>query len=159
MNKNALFIREVMRITILIYTVIISFSQLLLAEPSNGQVLERSVNITFKNSTLYAAIQHLQMQSQVEFAFDEKLLKLEKIDVKAKHFQARSVAHVLDALLEGTPITYIERDPHTVVLRKKQPNGTVSGRVIDGAGLPLAGANIRILELNKSVSTNEEGPF
>lgn len=159
MNKNALFIREVMRITILIYTVIISFSQLLLAEPSNGQVLERSVNITFKNSTLYAAIQHLQMQSQVEFAFDEKLLKLEKIDVKAKHFQARSVAHVLDVLLEGTPITYEERDPHTVVLRKKQQNGTVSGRVIDGEGLPLAGANIRILELNKSVSTNEEGHF
>ncbi|MEH6307079.1 SusC/RagA family TonB-linked outer membrane protein [Olivibacter sp. CPCC 100613] len=159
MNKNALFIREVMRISILIYTAVISFSQLLFAEISNGQALEKSVNVRFANTTLYEAVQQLQVQSQVEFAFDESLLQLGRIVVKPEHFRSTSVASILDVLLAGTGITYEEQGAHTIVLHEKQQSSKIVGRVFDSQGLPLGGATIHIIELNKRTNTNEEGQF
>lgn len=159
MNKNALFIRQVMRITILIYIVIIVFSQLLLAETTKGQVLGKSLDISFKNSTLYAAIQQLQQQSSVEFAFDEGMLKLENIEINSTTFKSETIAHILDKLLVGTAVTYEEQGQHTIVLQHKQQPGQITGRVTDEQGQPLAGASIRVVELNKSISANHNGHF
>lgn len=43
--------------------------------------------------------------------------------------------------------------------RQKQPSGHFRGKVTDEQGKAIAGANIRIVELNKSTSSNNEGIF
>lgn len=159
MNKNALFIRQFMRITILIYTVILAFSQLLLAEPSSGQVLEKSLDITFKESSLYTAILQLQQQSEVEFAFDERSLGLDKIQIRQQSFRSERIAQILDRILLGTTISYQEKGNGTVILQSKQPATKIAGRVVDEKGEPLAGASILLYDLNKRASTNSEGYF
>ncbi|SEK27460.1 SusC/RagA family TonB-linked outer membrane protein [Parapedobacter koreensis] len=159
MNKNTLFIRIIMRTTILIYSVTIAFSQLLLAETSKGQALGKSLNIAFESTSLYAAIQQLQQQSKVEFAFDEELLKLEKVDVDAAIFKSEPIGHILDYLLAGTEVGYEEKARNTVVLYRKQQPGRIIGRITDTQGEPLAGANISIIELNRRYSTDREGNF
>ncbi|HWV71512.1 MAG TPA: TonB-dependent receptor [Pseudosphingobacterium sp.] len=159
MNKNALFIRQVMRITILIYTAILIFSQLLFAETSKGQLLEKPIDISFEKSTLYAAIQQLQRESKVEFAFDEGMLELEKIEISSTTFTSESIAHILDKLLAGTKIAYEGQGQQTVVLYRKQQPGHINGQITDNEGQPLAGANIRVIELNKSISANHDGNF
>ncbi|QNL52007.1 SusC/RagA family TonB-linked outer membrane protein [Olivibacter sp. SDN3] len=159
MNKNALFIRQFMRTTILIYTTLLAFSQLLLAETSKGQILGKPLNISFTESTLYTVIQQLQEQSDAEFAFDESTLKLEEIPVGRQHFQSEPLAQILDKLLLGTDIGYRETGRGTIVLQRKQPSGKVSGRILDEQGEPLAGASIRIQELGRSVSSDGEGYF
>lgn len=159
MNKNTLFIRKIMRTTILIYSVLTAFSQLLVAGNSHGQVLSRPINISLVNLSLYEAIQQLQEQEKVDFAFDEQLLQLERVSVGSITLANTPMTVVLDRLLAGTDIDYAEKGRNTIVLFKKQQPGRITGRITDEQGLPLSGASIRIPEINRSFSTNNQGDF
>ncbi|MBK1438882.1 TonB-dependent receptor [Parapedobacter sp. ISTM3] len=159
MNNNTLHLQRIMRISILIYTVTLSFTQLLLASNSNGQALQKKVTISMAEQSLVSAVQHLKRELQVDFAYDVHSMDMENIRVKKMNIQGQTLAEVLQQLLANTGIGYSEAIPGTVTLFRVQQPGRIAGRITDAQGQPLAGANIRIVELNRSASTDDEGRF
>lgn len=159
MKKTPLFIRKVMRTTILIHTILIALSQLLQAMPSEGQVLKKNVDIQFAHINLYQALQQLQQQAHLEFIFDAAELKLEDRKIKSLKLEDVPVEDVLDKLLKAEPIAYTEKGGNTILLYRKQQMGRIVGTVKDKKGQPLAGSTVKVVEINRTVSTDGDGRF
>ncbi|WP_188749003.1 SusC/RagA family TonB-linked outer membrane protein [Parapedobacter defluvii] len=159
MNIHILHWQRIMRISILIYSILLSFSQLLLAEGSNGQVLHKPVNVSIERQTLNEAIRQLTRMAAVDFAYDAHGLGMDAIWVNSMSYQNEPLERILVRLLAGTNIGYKEEVQGTVTLYKLQQPGKMTGRVTNERGEPLAGASIRIVELNRSFGTDEEGNF
>lgn len=159
MNKYILHWQKIMRISFLIYTLLIIFSQLLLAGNSNGQALKRKINVSIATSTLPSAIRELEKAAQVDFAYDASTLKMDAIQVSATDFKDQELEAVLSKLLSETGIAYKEEVHGTVTLYKVQQPGRITGRVTDAQGEPLSGANVRIVEMNRSYSTDNVGHY
>lgn len=159
MKKTALFIRKVMRTTILIYTVLIALSQLLQAMPSEGQVLNKTVDVSLSDVNLYQALQLLQAEEQLEFIFDAGELKLESKRIQSLKLEDVSLDEVLSRLFEKVPVDYTGKGANTVLLYKKQQAGHITGIVKDREGRPLAGSTVKVVELNRTVSTDADGHF
>lgn len=151
--------RIIMRTTITIYLITITLSQLLFAEASKGQALQKSLDISFESTSLYTAIQKLERESHIEFAFDEASLGLEEISIDMTTFEKESLGIILERLLTGTEIAYLEKGKNTIILHRKQQPGLITGRVTDKRGGNLAGATIKISEIGKTSITDSEGNF
>ncbi len=159
MNKNLLFIRIMMRTTIIMYLIGITVSQLLFAGPAHGQVDSRKVDFSVRNMSLFSAIKQLQLEHGIDMAFDDKALNLSTIRVKAKDFRGSSVGEILTNLFYGTGITYEEQADGTLVLHKRQRPGRISGVVADDKGALLAAASVQVLELNRTVVADADGRY
>ncbi|MBK1438893.1 SusC/RagA family TonB-linked outer membrane protein [Parapedobacter sp. ISTM3] len=159
MNNHILHWQRIMRISILIYSVLLSFSQLLLAGNSKSQTLSKPVSVSMERQTLDEAIQLLGHIAKVDFAYDTKGLGMETVWVSPADYQHEPLENVLAQLLAGTGIAYKEEVRGTVTLYKQQQPGRIAGRVTDGQGEPLAGATVKITELNRTTLTDGEGNF
>ncbi|SEK27209.1 SusC/RagA family TonB-linked outer membrane protein [Parapedobacter koreensis] len=159
MNHHILHWQRIMRISILIYSIFLSFSQLLLAGNSSGQVLRRQLNVSVGEQTLENAIQQLAMTAKIDFAYDAQSLGMDAIRVRARTYQDEALETILAELLAGTAIHYKEEVSGTVTLYKLQQPGRIAGRVTDVRGEPLAGASVRVTQLNRTYSTDSEGTF
>lgn len=150
-----------MRTTILIYGVLIALSQLLMAKPSEGQVLKKSIDIAFHyNMTLYEAIQQLQAKGQLEFAFDEQILQLEKIKIGNKDFKGAPIGDVLDVLLMDTDVDYKVKGRRTVVLSKKKQLIRINGVVRDGrTATVLPGVSVSVSGSGGATATDNAGRY
>lgn len=151
MKKTALFIRKVMRTTILIYSVLIALSQLLQAMPSEGQVLKKTVDVSLSDVNLYQALQLLQEKEQLEFIFDAGELRLENTRIQSLKLEDVSLDEVLTKLFEKLPVDYTGKGANTILLYKKQQAGRIAGIVKDREGHPLAGSTVKVVELNRTV--------
>ena len=159
MNKNLLFIRIVMRTTIIIGLLGATLAQWLLASPLMGQVYKRKIDFSAANMTLHSAIKKLQQEQNLEIAYDDKLLGLSQRDVDNKVFEDMSIENILQSLFAGTNVVFEEAEKGTIILKRKQRPGVLNGVVVDEQGNPLPSASIRIVELNRTISTDKDGKF
>lgn len=163
MKKNLRCLSKAMRITFLIYTIIIAGAGVLIAAPSTGQVFEKRVSVSLSNETLLSSIKKIENAGNVEFAYDPKLLGLAEMQVKNQAFNNERLADVLKRLLTNTDIGFKEEVPGTVTLYKRdQPRavpGKVTGKIIDEKGAPLTGATVMLLEASKGVQADINGEF
>lgn len=159
MNNLILHWQRIMRISILTYSILLLLSQLLLAESSKGQALSKPVSISIERQSLEETIQLLGRIADVDFAYDAQVLGTTAISVGPANFRSEPLERVLANLLAGAPIQYKEEVRGTVTLYKRQQLGKIMGKVTNGQGEPLAGASIRIMELNRGVSTDRDGAF
>lgn len=159
MNNTTLFIRKVMRTTIIAFVTILMCSQVLLAASSKSQTLDQVIDFKIENTNLHRALQQLQNQGKVGIAFDTKLLQLEHIQLNARTFSGKTIREILHDILRDTPIAYEERDNSTVVLKRKQRPGTIVGKISSTTGEILMGATIRIVGQPESFSTDQQGVF
>jgi len=161
MKKRTIFYHKFIRANIFIFPFLTVFSQIILANPTVGQVLEKRLSISFENTNLSKALRQLQQAGNIDLAYDDKLLQLDSRNVKAKKFDGETVAKILNHLLNGTKITYELSGKTILIVRKQQPQqqGHLTGKIIDTAGKALPGANIRIVELSQTYSTNAEGVY
>ncbi len=161
MKKRTIFYHKFIRANIFIFPFLTVFSQIILANPTVGQVLEKRLSISFENTNLSKALRQLQQAGNIDLAYDDKLLQLDSRNVKAKKFDGETVAKILNHLLNGTKITYELSGKTILIVRKQQPQqqGHLTGKIIDTAGKALSGANIRIVELSQTYSTNAEGVY
>lgn len=157
MKKHLLLLQKIMRYTLIVYLLIITSSQVLLAGNTSGQILNRRIKVSFKNETLLSAVQKLELISGVDFAYDPAYLKLKNISVNETVYSNEKIADILAALLANTPLTFSEEVPGVITLMKNQEPGKITGKVTDEKGEPLPGASVKILELNKAVQTNPDG--
>ncbi len=164
MKKNLRRLSKAMRITFLIYTIIMAGSSLLFASPSTGQVFQKRISVTLKNETLSSSLKKIEQAGQVDFAYDPEILKLADRSVKSYTFTNEKVYDVLKKLFGNTLIGFKEQVEGTITLYKRQPivkaaTGKLSGKVVDQDGLPLPGATVMLLESNIGAQTNVDGSF
>jgi TonB-linked SusC/RagA family outer membrane protein len=163
MKKNLRCLSKAMRITFLIYTIIIAGAGVLIAAPSTGQVFEKRVSVSLSNETLLSSIKKIENAGNVEFAYDPKLLGLAEMQVKNQAFNNERLADVLKRLLGNTGIGFKEEVPGTVTLYKRDrpraATGKIAGKIIDEKGAPLTGATVMLLEASKGVQADINGEF
>ncbi|WP_177180953.1 SusC/RagA family TonB-linked outer membrane protein [Parapedobacter koreensis] len=117
----------------------------------------KKVNIRLEGDNALTAIQQLEKQD-VQFAYNAEQLKLDQIRIADRMLEKTTVEEVLAYLLDHTDVMYEETNGFIILKRKQQP-GRLVGHITDERGEPLAGASIRIVELNRSFSTDGDGYF
>jgi len=157
MKSPLRLLQKIMRITFIITVAIVSVTQLLLAENSMSQALEKRVNLAYKEVTAFTLIKTMQKQEGIDFAFTDDL-NLDKIVLKDINFTNRQLKEVLRSVLSRYQIDFKE-ELNTISLFKKQSPGRINGQVVNEKGEPLPGASIKVVELNRIVGTNEEGQY
>lgn len=146
-----------MRIVFVLTIIIVSTSQLLLAEHSYGQLLEKRVDVSFSSITAYNLIKNLQASEGIDFAFTDGL-GLQKILLKDINFTNKQLKELLTTVLASHQIDF-KVENNTVSLFRKQQPGRLNGQVLNTKGEALPGASVRIVELNRVVGTNEQGKY
>lgn len=157
MKSGILLLQKLMQLTLITTIAIISATQLLVAENVYSQALDKRVDLSYRKADAYTVIKDIQQKTGVGFAFTDHL-GLDKIMFTDVYFENQKLKNVLEALLTDKRIAFEEKSGTITLYRMQQP-GRVSGRVIDAEGEPLAGASIRVLELDRSFGTDGEGHF
>jgi len=159
MNKNTLFILRFMRITFSMYAMVMIFSQMLLARESEGQVLSKSVSVSFRNISLYEAIQQLQKKEKIDIAFDEAKLALRHRKIDKLILENTRLEQILFVLLDHEGIDFEKIGTSGLILFKRQQPGTISGVVTDSDSQTLSGATIKVVETGRSYHTDPDGRY
>lgn len=150
-------LRWYMKITCILYGVLMIAAPLLHATNGHAQVLEKKVTATYKNTNLHEVVLDLQSKTKVDFGFTKEL-GIDKVIIKDQRFENQTLEAVLKKLLYANFFEFKEKDG-MVILSKMQQQVKVSGKVFDAGGLPMPSASVRIVELNKTLNTDENGAY
>jgi TonB-linked SusC/RagA family outer membrane protein len=146
----------VMRLTIVLLTVAI----LQVSAATYGQ----KITLSERNASLEKVLKKIRSQSGFNFLYeDTDLAKAKTVNVD---FSDASISEALDRLFVNQELTYSIRDK-TVVIKsgKAIPSDQVRvvinirGKVLDGEGKPLPGANIRVKGEAKGTTASASGEF
>ena len=152
-----------MKVTTIILGVITCFSSILLANPSDAQHLKQiRLNIRFQQESLAGALAKLENATHIAFAYDKNVLK--EIKSPGLVYQNQSLDVILQQLLKNSGFEYQVLNNNIVIGReRKKPvppePGKIYGKILDDKGEALPGASIKILELNKVMSSAVDGSY
>lgn len=134
-------------------------AEMLLASGAYGQLLNRKISVSFNESNIPAAFEHLESQN-IHIAFDANKYNLSKEKVSAKIFKNNSVGEVVRYLLKGTDLMPQDNGVYITLVKKPiQQVGRISGKVIDDRGQFLANASIKLIGTNKSTQSSIDGSY
>ncbi|WGQ09295.1 TonB-dependent receptor [Pedobacter gandavensis] len=134
--------------------------QPVLGNTHTQQVLNNKISIKLSDVELQKAFLALEDKVECVINYNPAIFKSVKrisIDVKDVSF-----TQVLKKMLEGTGVTYKIADAKTILLYKipdPVKTGQLTGKILDEKGEALPGAGVKIIELNRSVSTAVDGSF
>lgn len=149
--------RWYMKITTILYTIIIATSPVLQASTGHAQVLQKKVNLNYTQATLYQVVRDLQEETNIDFDFTGQL-KLDHIRTGPVRFHNQPLEVVLRALFGSHNIDYKE-EAGAIILSPRPLPGQITGTVMDMSGQTLPGAGVQIVELKQSVSCGPDGRF
>lgn len=159
MNYYTHLCKQFMRITILSFSILLTIGLLSVsAADVNAQGLNQQVDISFGHESLYNALKKIEQKTSLVFAYDADYLGLKETFVDPANFKQEPLAIVLTTLLKGTNIIFKE-SPGNILLTKKPVPGKVYGKVTDGTGAPLPGANIRVTGTTMGTTADINGNY
>jgi TonB-dependent receptor len=130
------------------------------ANASKQNTDEIRISIKLAKTELSSAIRTLEERCRCSINYNPAIFKTgQQISIEVKDMP---LSMVLKRFLEGTGVAYKINDPKTVLLYKiPEPvkPGKISGRVMDEKGEALPGAGIKIIDLDRSVSSGVDGSF
>ncbi|RZK79531.1 MAG: SusC/RagA family TonB-linked outer membrane protein, partial [Pedobacter sp.] len=149
-----------------LYSILLFLSismQLLLSGNTSAQnTSEPKISINIKNQNLKTALSIIQKESGMQVIYNENLIaNYRSIDLVANK---QSLATVLENLLRNTALKYYLQGNKIVIVSRQSDSaakqvGNINGRITDELGEPLPGATIKVLEMNSSVSSDNNGVF
>jgi outer membrane receptor for Fe3+-dicitrate len=128
------------------------------APPSS--LLGMNVSFSCVNESLKNALNALTENYGLTFIYDDILADVKGITFKADDEPLRDV---LDRLLEGSSLSYLEYGGGQIVLAKVKSiadkTGTIRGSIKDDKGDALAAANVIVRELSLGAATDVKGNY
>lgn len=135
-----------------------------------GQEEHAELNVTLENKTVKDVFAYIENHTRFIFLYrqaDVNLNRRVSIDLAGK-----DIDRILSELFAGKDIEYVI-DNRQIIVRRKQPavsgpglpagsqqkNITVTGMVLDNAGIALIGVNVLVKGTSNGVSTDTEGRF
>lgn len=170
-------LRLIMRISCLNMFLLIGTLKLLSASPVSGQGLENiKVTLEFNNETLKNVFGNIEKQTGLLFAYPhEKVNTYSGISLPKGRY---TVKEVLDLVLEGTSLKYRKTKKHIIIFspsqeetgKTEQEEGitgnetpllmlSVTGKVIDSQGLPMAAVNIVVRGTTRGTTSDTNGNY
>ncbi|GAA4178597.1 TonB-dependent receptor [Sphingobacterium ginsenosidimutans] len=126
------------------------------AARTNGQ----TVSVSGKNLKLTVVLDKLSEQSNFDILYNSK--DMESAGTVSIEMKNVSLNTVLDYCLKNRPFRYQIKN-NTIVIQSTKANNrlqrSISGRVLDDNGKPLAGAGIILLDCNIRTATDQNGYF
>ncbi|TKC06066.1 SusC/RagA family TonB-linked outer membrane protein [Pedobacter frigoris] len=144
-------------ITCVLYVLLVMTVPMLYATDSKAQILEKKVTTVYKNRSLHEVVLDLQAKTKVDFGFTRDL-GLDRVNIENEKFENQSLNSVLKKLLNPNSYEFKERDG-LIIISRMQEQVKVSGKVFDGEGQPLSSANVRLIELNRTLNTDKDGAY
>lgn len=135
-------------------------------------VTEKTVTLVGQNMSLRSAFKSIRQQTGLHFQYNDQILNQK--EKRSPNFQQAPLSKVMDFLLQGTDVIW-KISENTILLKKNEsttqepdtaPAGaprpvivTVTGKVRDASGDPIAGATVRVKGTTKGTTTDVEGNF
>lgn len=133
------------------------------------------VNLELRSVSLKEAFAEIQKQSSVRFIYDEDIKKYDALKI-TQSVKDITVKKAVELILKGTNLKYVPEGSHVMISEKQAPKpssvspsapsrqgqgtGSLKGRVVElETSLPLPGASVFIVELNKGTTSNSEGYY
>lgn len=126
---------------------------------------QEKIKLNLKNVPLKQALRALEAQGSYRFVYKDEILPKEaNVSIRV---QNASVREVLDKMLENTSLSYKQLNDQLIVITKDNSDygasaplaKTVSGRVVNEQGVPLAGVTVQEKGTTNGTSTKEDGTF
>jgi len=136
--------------------------QFFFAQHSNAQSpTEARITFRTQKQNLRTILSEIQKRSGIQVVFNEQLVKgYDGISVNASN---ETVSKVLDQVLKETSLQYIFQANKIIIVAKENGNAgkelPIIGKIVDETGGALPGANVKLLELSRSVATSTDGTF
>lgn len=126
---------------------------------------QTKINLNLRNVELKQALRALEAQSAYRFVYKDAILP--KDAMVTLNIDNASVEQVLDKILENTNLTYQKINEQLIVISaaKFESGGkppfakTVSGKVVNEQGAPLAGVTILEKGTNNGSTSRDDGSF
>jgi len=169
-----------MRVGLLPLLLILSLSAVIYAKPSNGQqVLNRRVTVAADQREIRTILNELSRQAEIKFVYSsQKIPTRKKVSLQAKDQRLGDVLHTIFAPLNvfyyvsGTQIVLMRRGAegdgpsntkeehgNGTSYVEEDPFKTVSGRVTNTIGDPLAGVSVTVRGTSRGTSTGTDGTY
>jgi TonB-dependent receptor len=136
------------------------FIGLLHAGNANSQDLSHKVKLQLSKASIKESLSSIQQQSDIKFLYTEEVLSgvNKKVNLSAPQI---SVKEAITNILSNTNLRYRLVEGYVVIETKPVPPkpGRISGKIVDDKGEPLPGANIKLIELNKVVTSSVDGTY
>ncbi|MBX3255311.1 MAG: TonB-dependent receptor [Chitinophagaceae bacterium] len=169
-----------MRLSLLALFVICSSVMSLFAKHVKGQeILDKKVTITFKNESLFDALERIRRVAGVQFFYATNIINpQDKVTVPAK---TSTLGELLSEILDPHRLNYVVADSNKVVIRKDkshisvasgsnialsapqeeltEKNIEINGRVIGASGEFLTGVTVQVKGGGAATKTDENGFF
>src|SRR5690606_28698849 len=125
------------------------------------------VTLNVRSSSLETILDNIQTQTGYLVLYNNEQVKnLGKIRVNIKNLELDAA---MKTVLNGLPLTYAIQGetilikpspmPHKETSNEKTLQQTVSGKVVNERGQPLAGVSVSTTNRTNSTQTNEQGTF
>lgn len=148
-RSNFLFLMRVNLICSILLTLTIN---LLASNAILGQNINtNTVTLGSRGTTLKAALQQLEAETGMSIFYPSEIV--DRYGVPTLTFKKRTIAEVLDILLEGKPLAYSQRGKNIVLFEKNTSSEmksqtaqrrVINGQVLDAFGKPLGGVSVYI---------------
>lgn len=132
-------------------------------------VAQQTITFSGKEVSLESVFSAIKKQTNYRFFFNTDMLSsATKVTLEVKNAQ---VEQVMNMALKDQPLTFTIKGRTIFVMKKQEEEKkstqvertgdpiTVSGRVTDDQGQPLAGANVKVKGGNNGVTTDAQGRF
>lgn len=172
-DRNKLIVRFMRCSTLTILCILTTFQLCLSVESRAQKVLERKVTLSTEGQKLQVVLEQISNQTNAGFVYSSKF-NISDISVSVQ-IDNRELKEALEMILDPNRLDY-ELVGSNIVIKKKSnaeisamqraglsPAGSlqksVSGTVVDAAGLALPGVSVKVKGTDKGVSTGIEGQF
>lgn len=132
-------------------------------------VAQQTITFSGKEVSLESVFTAIKKQTNYRFFFNtDMLINASKVTLEVKNAQ---IEQVMNMALKDQPLTFTIKGRTIFVMRKPEEEKksthvertgdpiTVSGRVTDENGEPLAGANVKVKGSNNGITTDGQGRF
>jgi len=150
-----------MKCSFILLAAVLTLSSTLFASEANSQNLDRlKISLHVEKAGIKESLLAVQKQSKIRFSIPDDLLGQypKNIEINADEI---SVKKAIEAILENTNLQYRILNDFILIETKPVPQqpGKITGKITDTKGGALPGASIRIVELNRNFSNNNDGSY
>ncbi|TXN34967.1 SusC/RagA family TonB-linked outer membrane protein [Flagellimonas hymeniacidonis] len=157
-NALKLTYYQKMRLTLMLFPFILSAMQAGIVSPTSEKV-----TVVVENMSVNEILNDIESNSYFNFIYKKKDIDLErKVTLQ---LEEEEIQTVLNTLFMGTGVEYLV-EGFQVILRKgkdSRPSGSlqtvISGKIVDGDGLPISGANVLVKGIARGVLSDFDGNF